>query len=166
MKMRTNVTEPILSIYDALAAAPQPVIAVVQGIAHGFGSAMAGAADITIAADDATFAFPEMQKDLPPTLAISAVMARMPRKALTWMVYSTKSIDAATALQLGMVSQVVPKAALDKALTEILDAMTARTPESLVAVKDFFRSAPYMEPRGVRDLAGNLLASVLSSAGK
>ena len=44
--------------------------------------------------------------------------------------------------------------------------MTARTPEALVAVKDFLRSAPHMEPRGMADYAANLLASVLSSAGK
>ena len=44
--------------------------------------------------------------------------------------------------------------------------MTARSPESLVAVKDFFRTASLMEPRGVADYGANLLASVLTSAGK
>jgi hypothetical protein len=44
--------------------------------------------------------------------------------------------------------------------------MTARTPEALIAVKDFLRSAPHMEPRGMADYGANLLASVLSSAGK
>jgi hypothetical protein len=44
--------------------------------------------------------------------------------------------------------------------------MTARSPEALVAVKDFLRSAPHMEPRGMADYGANLLAAVLSSAGK
>jgi enoyl-CoA hydratase len=166
MKMRANVCEPILDVYDAIAGARQPIVAVVQGRAHGFGAAMAGACDLTIAAGDATFRLPEMEKDLPPTLAISALMARVPRKALTWMVYSMEELDAPTALALGIVSTVVPAAQLDSALSKLLSTMTSRSPEALTAVKDFFRSASLMEPRGVADYGANLLASVLTSAGK
>jgi enoyl-CoA hydratase len=166
LTMRANVCEPILDVYDALAGIRQPVVARVQGAALGFGAAMAGACDLTIAADNARFQLPEMHRDLPPTLAISALMARVPRKALTHLVYSMAEIDAATALQLGIVSQVVPFADLDGALVKLLATMTARSPEALVAVKDFFRAAPYMDPRGIADYAGNLLAAVLSSAGK
>jgi len=166
LKMRANVCEPILDAYDAIANAPQPVVCVVQGAAHGFGCAIAGACDISIAADNARFKLPEMEKNLPPTLAISALMPRTPRKALTWMVYSMDELDASTALQVGIVSAVVPAAQLDGAVSKLLATMTSRSVEALVAVKDFFRSASLMEPRGVADYAGNLLASVLTSAGK
>jgi enoyl-CoA hydratase len=166
MKMRANVCEPILDVYDAIAGARQPIVAAVQGKAHGFGCALAGACDLTIAADNARFRLPETEKDLPPTLAISALMARVPRKALTWMVYSMEEIDAATALQLGFVSTVVPLAGLDGALDKLLAVMTTRSPEALIAVKDYFRVAPYMEPRGAADYGANLLAGVLSSAAK
>jgi enoyl-CoA hydratase len=166
LKMRANVCEPILDAYDAIADAPQPVVCVVQGAAHGFGCAIAGACDISIAADNACFKLPEMEKNLPPTLAISALMPRTPRKALTWMVYSMQELDAPTALRLGIVSAVVPGAQLDSALSTLLATMSSRSPEALVAVKDFFRAASLMEPRGVADYAGNLLASVLTSAGK
>jgi enoyl-CoA hydratase len=166
MKMRAAVCDPILDVYDAIAGIRQPVVARVQGAALGFGAAMAGACDLTIAADNARFQLPEMQRDLPPTLAISALMARVPRKALTHLVYTMEEIDAATALQLGIVSQVVSLGALDGALAKLLATVTARSPEALVAVKDFFRAAPYMDARGTADYAGNLLAAVLSSAGK
>src|SRR3984957_16515607 len=148
MKMRANVCEPILDVYDAIAGARQPIVAAVQGKAHGFGAALAGACDLTVAADNARFRLPEMEKDLPPTLAISALMARLPRKALIWMVYSMEEIDAASALQLGLVSTVVPLAGLDGALDKLLTTMTVRSPEALIAVKDYFRVAPYMDPRG------------------
>jgi len=166
LKMRANVCEPILDAYDAIANAPQPVVCAVQGAAHGFGCAIAGACDISIAADNARFKLPEMEKNLPPTLAISALMPRTPRKALTWMVYSMDELDASTALQVGIVSAVVPAAQLDGAVSKLLATMTSRSVEALVAVKDFFRSASLMEPRGLADYAGNLLASVLTSAGK
>src|ERR1700677_916386 len=165
MKMRAAVCDPILDVYDAMAGVRQPVVAVVQGRAHGFGAAVSGACDLTIAADNARFRLPEMEKDLPPTLAISALMARVPRKALTWLVYSMEEIDAHAALQLGIVSTVVPPGDLERALEKLLAVMTVRSPEALNAVKDYFRVAPYMEPRGAADYGANLLAAVLSSAG-
>ena len=166
MKMRVNVCEPILDVYDAMANTLQPIVGVVQGAAYGFGSAIASCCDLTVAHDTARFKLPEMEKDLPPTLAISALMPRVPRKALAWMVYSMDELDADTALQIGIVSKVAPSAKVEGEVAKLLATMTARTPEALVAVKDFFRSAPHMEPRGMADYAANLLAGVLSSAGK
>ncbi len=164
MAMRTNVCEPILDAYAAMDGVRQPIVAVVQGRAHGFGCAIAAASDITIAAEDARFKLPEMEIDLPPTLAMSALMPRVARKALTWMVYSVAEIDAATALRFGIVSQVVGRRDIDEALKALLAVMTTRSAAALSAVKDFCRAAPHMEPRGQADYAANLLANVLSSA--
>src|ERR1700682_6185623 len=67
--LRDQVLQPILDVYDALNNAPQPTGCAVQGAAYGFGCAMATACDVTIAADVAKFRLPEMQHNLPPTLA-------------------------------------------------------------------------------------------------
>ena len=147
LSMRSGMTSPILDVYDAIAGAAVPVIARVQGRALGFGCALATACDITIAADVARFQLPELEKNLPPTLAVSAMMARVPRKALTWMVYSMQQIDAQAALSLGIVSQVVPLAQLDAACDQIAAGLAQRSRPALVAVKDYFRSAPGMDAR-------------------
>jgi enoyl-CoA hydratase len=162
--MRDQILQPILDVYDALANVPQPVVCAVQGTAHGFGCAMATAADITIAAEGARFKLPEMTHNLPPTLAISALMNKVPRKAIAWLVYTLAEIDAKTALALGMVSAVVPTAQLNTAMNETLNAMTTRSPAALIAVKDYLRSAPMMEPRGAAAYGAALLAGVLTSA--
>jgi len=166
MKMRANVCEPILDVYDAMSAAHQPIVGVVQGMAFGFGCAIASVCDITIAQDTARFKLPEMEKDLPPTLAMSAVMPRVPRKVLAWMVYSMDELDAHAAHQVGIVSKVAPEPMVEMEVDKLLKTMTARSPEALMAVKDFIRSAAHMEPRGMADYGANLLAAVLSSAGK
>src|SRR5215813_14188445 len=166
MKMRANVCEPILDAYDAMAGAHQPIVAVVQGVAFGFGCAIASACDITIAHDTARFKLPEMEKDLPPTLAMSAVGPRVPLKVIAWMVYAMDELDAHAAHQVGIVSKVAAEAMVEMDVDKLLRTMTARSPEALVAVKDFLRSAPHMEPRGMADYGANLLAAVLSSAGK
>src|SRR5262245_14483992 len=123
MVMRDQVLQPILDVYDALNGAPQPVVCAVQGAAYGFGCAMATACDVTVAADVARFRLPEMSHDLPPTLAISALMAKVPRKALAYMVYAMPELDAMTALQVGIVSAVVPAAQLDAKVDEVLKSM-------------------------------------------
>jgi enoyl-CoA hydratase len=163
LDLRANVIGPIMEVYEAIAGAPQPVICAVQGAALGFGCALATACDITIATDDSRFSLPELEKNFPPTLAISAMMARVPRKALTWMVYSTQEIDAKTALQLGIVSSVVAKSALEAETGKLMTGLTARSREVLIGVKDYMRVAPSMDPRGAADYASTLLAAVMSS---
>jgi enoyl-CoA hydratase len=163
--MRDQVLQPILDVYDALNGAPQPVVCAVQGAAFGFGCAVAAASDITIAADHATFKLPEMTHNLPPTLAISALMPKVQRKAIAWLVYTMAEIDARTAQSLGIVSHVVPKAALDKTVSDTIAAMITRSAPALVAVKDYLRSAPMMEPKGAAAYGVALLSGVLTSAG-
>jgi enoyl-CoA hydratase/carnithine racemase len=163
--LREQVLQPILDVYAGLNDAPQPVVCAVQGAAFGFGCAMATACDVTIAADNATFKLPEMTHNLPPTLAISALMPKVPRKALAWMVYAMPEIDAQAALQLGIVSAVVPLANLDAAVAETLKTMTARSPAALGTVKEYLRTAPMMEPRGAAAYGVALLSGVLASAG-
>jgi enoyl-CoA hydratase/carnithine racemase len=79
------------------------------------------------------------------------------------MVYSTKEIDARTALGYGLASQVVPRAGLDAAVKEITDALSARRRESIVTVKRYAQRARLADMPAASDLAGNMLAVVLSS---
>lgn len=166
LAMRANLITPILDVYDAISNAPQPVVCAVQGEALGFGCALATACDITLASDAARFRLPELEKNLPPTLAISAMMKQAPRKALTWMVYSMEEIDAANALALGIVSHVVKPADLQAATDKIVASLTSRSRDALVAIKDYMRVAPGMEGRGASELAGNMLATVFSSVAR
>jgi len=79
-----------------------------------------------------------------------------------------EDVDLTSSLSQGWVTatMTITQENLELAVAKLIATMTARTPEALVAVKDFLRSAPHMEPRGMADYGANLLASVLSSAGK
>ena len=88
----------------------------------------------------------------------------MPRKALTWLIYSMEEIDAATALRLGILSSVVPAAELDARVAHHVSELTTRSHEALAAMKEYMRVAPAMAPRGAADYGASLLSSVLSSA--
>jgi enoyl-CoA hydratase/carnithine racemase len=166
LALRSNVLQTILDVFDALGTVAQPVVGAVQGEALGFGCALASACDITLAADSARFRLPELEKDLPPTLAMSAMMSRVPRKALAWMVYSGAEVDARTAQRLGIASTVVPLGELEIATKNLLAALTVRSRDALVAVKEYMRNAGTMDARGAAAYGGVLLSAVLSSAGK
>ena len=111
--------ETIFNLYGAFRNARVPVIGVVQGRAVGLGCALAALCDITIASDRARFSFPETAHRIMPTIAFSALVDRMPRKAATFMMYSAQEIDAHKALTFGLASNVVPASDLDSAVAAL-----------------------------------------------
>jgi enoyl-CoA hydratase len=166
LSIRSGTTEPILSAYAEIRAAPVPVIALVQGDARGFGCALAGICDLTIAAADPCFSLPEMDANLPPTLAISALLGKVPPKHLLHLVYTRDRISVVDALRIGLVSQVAPSDALEEALQATLARITDRNGAALSAVKRYMVEAPELGLGGASSLAANLLSVVLSSPGE
>ena len=92
--LRRTVAMPALELYDALKATAVPVLGVIRGRAIGVGCALAGVCDITLAADSATFQIPEMERDIPPTLVMSALIGRVPVKTVARMVLTRDSVSA------------------------------------------------------------------------
>ena len=108
-----NFSDVVFDAYGAMRNCPVPIIAVVQGGAHGFGCAIAAACDVTLASDKATFSVPEMAHQIMPTMVMSSFVDRVPRKAMAYLVYSMFEVSAERALSYGIVSDVVPAAQLD-----------------------------------------------------
>jgi len=163
LEIRNRITEAILGCYDDVRATPVPVIAVVQGEARGFGCAFVSQCDLAIAADDASFALPEMDHHLPPTLAISAMLHKVPPKRILHMVYTRGVISAAEALSLGILSEVAPYASLDAAVDRTISTMLDRNRAALVGVKEYMNGTLHADAYASARLASNLLAAVLSS---
>ena len=164
LQLRSALIAPILDLYRALRETPVPVIAAVQGRAYGLGCALVSACDLAIAANSARFKLPEMEKDLPPTLAMSAMLQRVPPKTIAYLVYAMAEIDAPMARMVGLVSHVVPESDLTKTADELAATLSQRAPAAVRAVKEYLRSAIYMDVTGAADLAGISLANVLASA--
>ena len=163
MDIRRNNTDPALALYDAFRRCPLPIVGVVKGGAHGLGTALAALCDITIAAKSARFMMPEMKHDLPPALLMSAVIDRMPRKAIQYMVYTTEEISAEEARAYGILSKVTPDNELEGEAEKLVANLAERSAPALRAVKEYMRVAPAMEPRAAPDFASNLLSNVLAS---
>jgi enoyl-CoA hydratase/carnithine racemase len=161
--VRNNDTEPMLGLFARFHRTSVPIVAAVQGRVQGGACAIVGLCDVVIASDDASFVLPEMQRGIPPCLAMSALARRVPRKALTHLVYSCEPIDAQTALSIGIVSRVVRRAGLEAELQAFIAKLTGYSEATVRTVKEYMRSAPELEPQAAADLASNIMATVLSS---
>ena len=163
VEMREALVEPLLGVYAAVRGSEIPVISAVQGTVTGLGCGITAISDMTIAADNAKFATPEMRANLPPTLAMLAHLDRIPPKSLLHMVYSTNFIDAERAVSIGLVSDVVPAAELDSAMEALLETMAGYERPAVVTCKQYLKRAKQADYENANDLAGNMLAVVLSS---
>lgn len=108
------------------------------------------------------FQLPEMEYNLPPTLAISAIVDRVGKKAAGFMAYSLQKFDARSAQAMGLVNTVAPHGQLDAALQTLLATLTSRDLMSVMAIKEYMNYAPESGP-AVRPMASNLLALALST---
>ena len=112
-------------------------IAVVDGACIGQDFERALDADIRLAADTATFS--AEGADLS---ACGRRLARLLGEARAKeIVLGARTFDAANALRLGVVTRVVPSAALPEAVRELTDTLAALPPLALPAVRAAVRAA-------------------------
>jgi len=105
--------------YDKLDDFPKPTIAAVNGLAYGGGLELAVCCDIIIAADNARLALPEIKLGIfPGTGGTYRVPRRVGAGRSKIMMFTGAPIDARTALDWGLVEQVVPAEAV---LTTAMD---------------------------------------------
>jgi enoyl-CoA hydratase len=120
-----------------LAAMSKPVIAAVNGLAYGGGLEIVLLCDLVVAAEKATFAAAEVSRGLIPG---NGATQRLPRKVgLTFaleMLLTALPIDAAKALRIGLVNEVVAPAELMPAAEKLAAAIRANGPVAVRAVKE------------------------------
>jgi enoyl-CoA hydratase/carnithine racemase len=161
-EVRVKLMGAVLGVYEAVASVPVPVVACVHGDALGFGAAMAVGCDITLAAANARFAFPEIEHDIPPTMAMCAALGKVQAKALTYLIYSAEHVDAGQAMTLGLASKVLPQASFQKDADAFLTTLASRPRLVLETIKRYQAKAAHLTPDMASEYAGTLLALVRS----
>ncbi|HZU80171.1 MAG TPA: enoyl-CoA hydratase family protein [Acidimicrobiales bacterium] len=111
-----------------------PVVAAVQGFCLGGGIGLAGNADIVVAADDATFGLPEVDRG---ALGAATHLARLvPQHRMRQMVYTAEPVTAAEMAAYGSLAAVVPRDELVEAAYAIADKIAAKSPTILRRAKE------------------------------
>lgn len=127
----------LATMLRTLAELPKPTIARVHGAALGGGMGLACACDIAVASEAAVFATSEVKFGLiPATIGPYVLRAIGARQAQRYF-QTAERIDAARALQIGLVHEVTGEAALDARIAEITTALRAGGPKAQAAAKRF-----------------------------
>lgn len=117
---------------------PKPVVAVVQGRALAGGAGLATACDLVLAAADARFGYPEVQRGFVPAMVMTMLRRSVGEKRAFDLVVTGRVVDAPEALAMGLVSRVVPSEALDGEAATLLAALAAQAPTSMALTKQLF----------------------------
>jgi enoyl-CoA hydratase len=112
--------------FAAVYECPVPVIAAVHGFCLGGGVGLAGNADIVIAAEDATFGLPEVDRG---ALGAATHLSRLvPQHLMRAMVYTCRTVTARELLGFGSVLDVVPPEDLRAAARDLAGQIAAKNP--------------------------------------
>lgn len=163
LDLRAKVTKPIMDLYAAIRSAPVPVVCLVQGEARGFGCAFATQCDITVASSRAVFSLPELEVNLPPTLAISALLHKVPPKVIAHLVYTRDTITAEEGRTFGIVSEVVEPEDLTAAGERVLSRLLDRPRIALGTIKEYLWAALDADTPTSARLAENMISVAMSS---
>jgi enoyl-CoA hydratase len=120
--------------FEAVHRNALPVIVAVHGFVLGGGIGLAGAADIVVAADDASFGVPEVDRG---AMGGGAHLQRLfPVQKVRMMYFTGEPITAAEAHRLGAVEAVVPRAALRDAALSIARKIAAKSTAMIRLAKE------------------------------
>jgi enoyl-CoA hydratase/carnithine racemase len=119
---------------------PQPVIAKVHGIATAAGCQLVAACDLAVAAEGTRFATPGVKIGLFCSTPMVPVSRAVGRKRAMQMLLTGEPIDAATALDWGLVNRVVPPEELEPAVIELVEAIARSSSYTVATGKHAFYS--------------------------
>ena len=137
------------TVMQKIVALPQPVIGVVNGLATAAGCQLVAQCDLAVAAEGARFAVSGVNLGLFCSTPAVALTRNVSRKRAAEMLFTGEFIDAATALEWGLLNRVAPASALLECAYELARTLKAKPRATLALGKALF----------YRQLADNLAAA-------
>lgn len=131
---RTGRSDGMAQTIMRIAQARKPVLACVNGIAHGGGAFLAVTCDLRIASDTAAFRFPGA------SYGIVVGGAQLPRIVgpayAKELLFTGRVVQAEEALAIGLVNRVAPLADVEAVTMDMARQIAANSPQALVATKN------------------------------
>jgi len=107
---------------------PRPVIAEVDGVATAAGSQLVASCDLAVASDRARFGVNGIDVGLFCATPAVALTRNVSLKRSMEMLLTGEMIDAATAVEFGLVNRVVPQDSLSEAVSALAATIAAKSP--------------------------------------
>lgn len=122
--------------FAALANAPKPTIAMIQGFCIGGGLAVASTADLRFCALDSQFAIPAARLGLGYHFdGLRGLMNLVGPAFAREIMFTARRFDGAEAMRIGLVNRAVPAAEVEALVREYAELIAANAPLTLRAAK-------------------------------
>ena len=124
---------------------PKPTIARVQGDAYAGGTGLVAACDIAVSADTAHYCLSEVKLGLIPATISPYVIRAMGARAAHRYFLTAERFDAAEALRIGFVHQVVTMAELDRTVAALAQTLIQAGPQAVSLCKQLVQEVAQRE---------------------
>jgi methylglutaconyl-CoA hydratase len=125
-------------VYTAIRRLPRPVVAVVQGRALAGGAGLATACDLVVAGSSSQFGYPEIQRGFVPAMVMTMLRRVAGEKRAFELVATGRTVTAAEALDLGLISLVEPDTGLETTATALLGKLAGSSASAMALIKRLF----------------------------
>ncbi len=133
---------PVFRFLRAVSACPKPVMAAVAGPAVGIGTTMLLHCDLVYAGDNALFSMPFVNLGLCPEAASSLLVPqRLGHVRAAQMLMLGEPIDAATALEWGLVNAVLPPTEVNAHVERMALKLASKPVDSVMTTKRLLKQA-------------------------
>jgi len=127
--------ENLARVLRALYEFPKPVIAAVNGPAIAGGMSLATLPDVTLATPDARFGLNEVRLGFVPAIEAAFLRRQIGEKRTRELLLTGRLLRSPEAMQLGLVSQIVPSDELLPTAHALAQTLLRNSPEAMQAVK-------------------------------
>jgi methylglutaconyl-CoA hydratase len=148
----------------AIQYAPQVVIARVHGAALGGGVGLVCVADIAIAAEDATLAFPEVRRGIVPAVISPYAIGRVGLAKARELMLTGAHLDGQAAARAGLVTAAYPASELDARINAYIQDILRASPGALAACKALLFEVANKPPSQTVEYRIDLLNQLRTSA--
>jgi len=125
-------------LLNRLAGFPKPTVARVKGYCLAGGMGFMMACDIVIAADNAKFGTSEVNVGLWPMMIGALIFRNVLQKKAMEMILLGERMTAQQALDMGLITRVVPVDSLDEEVHKVLAALVSKSPIGMRIGKQAF----------------------------
>jgi enoyl-CoA hydratase/carnithine racemase len=130
--------ELTMQLHLAFSRISKPVVTAINGAAMGGGAGLAIAGDMAVMAEGAKLGYPEAKHGIVAAIVMANLVRQVGRKAAFELVALGEPIDAARALQLGMVNRIAsPEALLSEAIA-VAEKLAAVSRPAMAQTKRLF----------------------------
>src|SRR3990172_5610119 len=125
-------------VFLTIGGMSKPVVAAVHGRALGGGCGLATACDVVLAREDAQFGYPEVRIGFVPALVMNLLRRSVGEKRAFDLAVSGRTIDAAEAERVGLVTRVLPATGFADEVERYVLGLAANPTTSMALTKRLF----------------------------